>query len=127
MMPYAPLLAQSDTAFVTEGLALMAVGMLVVFTALLLLLAVIMGIRKLTEAPVYPALTPEPAAPLMGTDPPADHGLSPERLAVIAAAAAVAVRKPVRVRRVSVLTPSASTWARSGRRNIMTSHRPHKR
>lgn len=51
------------------------------------------------------------------------NSLDEETVAVLAAAATVALKRPVSVRRVRFLAPGAEpTWAVMGRLNIMASH-----
>jgi glutaconyl-CoA decarboxylase len=71
--------------------------------------------EKKAPAPVQ-AVQPKPEPP-----PAADDGISPEILAVIAAAvAAVSGNEPVRI--VSI-KPTSSSWERAGRQAVLTSHR----
>ena len=116
-------LAESDASLVADGLILMVVGMTVVFLSLLLLLGMIQVIRKAADSPAV--ITP--SSPSASPPAPDVQGLTPELIAVLTAAATAVVHQPVHIQRVSVLNPNASTWAQSGRRNIMTSHQPHKR
>ncbi len=59
---------------------------------------------------------------------PAHEGVNDELVAVLTAAAAVAIRKPVRIRRMRFLdTASAGAWTSTGRLNIMASHAIPKR
>ncbi|MEM1165894.1 MAG: OadG family transporter subunit [Planctomycetota bacterium] len=110
--------AQSNTDL-GAGVALMVVGMVVVFGALVLIGLIVMGVRRVLDRPVH---TPTPQA---SPRDPMPAGISPERIAVIAAAATAAVGKPVRVHRVVMLgEQGGSAWARGGRRTIMGSHRP---
>lgn len=67
-----------------DGLMLMAVGMLVVFAALVLLLIAIVVINRVGERVAAPKA-------------PAPGGLSPQTVAVLTAAATAALKRPVRV------------------------------
>jgi len=119
------MLSQVDTTDpVTMGLTLMVVGMLIVFVALVLLMAVIRLIDMATagSAPATePAAAPKPVAPVE------EEGVNEELLVVLAAAATAALRRSVRVRRVRLVKRSDGSWVAGGRQGIMTSHRPHLR
>ena len=53
-----------------------------------------------------------------------DGGITPELVAVLAAAATAALGKPVVVRRINVLRPTGQeNWSRVGRIDILRSHR----
>lgn len=127
---------QAEAAgYIAEGVVLMIVGMAVVFCALLLLMAVIAGIKRTDAAPATASTAPKPAAP--STPAPSRTateemaaGISPQTIAVLAAAATAALRQRVRIQRVNVLSRGGRTggaWTQSGRRTIMTSHRPRRR
>jgi Na+-transporting methylmalonyl-CoA/oxaloacetate decarboxylase gamma subunit len=58
-----------------------------------------------------PAATPQPAAPV---------GLSPEIVAVVAAAVATAIGQS---HRIISIKPISSSWERAGRQSVLTSHR----
>ena len=128
-------------AELNDGLVLMVVGMLVVFAGLSVLMFVIAVMNKLSEekpaelaqapgprrtaAPAAPAASPAAVeTPGPEATPP---GLDPKLVAVLTAAAAAALQRPVRVEGAKVMkrTPD-STWARQGRRQIMASHRPRR-
>jgi sodium pump decarboxylase gamma subunit len=128
------MIAQVDgtmTARVNEALTLMAVGMLVVFGALILLWIAIFLIDRLSER-LTP--TPQPAqAPKPAPTPPSQPkatpepsaGQDPKLIAVLTAAATAALGQRVRLRRVHFLGHDDQSWAREGRRVVMTSHSPH--
>ncbi len=61
---------------------------------------------------------------LQAAAPAADHGVDPELLAVLSAAAHAALGGPVRIHRVHVHRErGGGAWAQVGRMDIMTSHR----
>lgn len=106
----------------SDGLALMIVGMLVVFVALVVLLAIIAAMNRLMPDPPDTALTPAPNQRQIN-----DGWIDEKLLAVIAAAATAAVGQAVQVQAVRRLsTDEQRAWSRSGRRRIMQSHRPHR-
>jgi len=106
------------------GLVLAAIGMGVVFLALLLLnlfiqlmgwiegsvqgLAKRRGSREAVP-PSVPDTIPE---------------LSEEEIAVIAAAAEQAIAEPVRIHRIRLVSEEEGVWSRIGRLDIMRSHDP---
>lgn len=105
----------------TEGLALMVVGMLVVFLSLTVLAGVVLGIQRLLRPPApapMPAAEPAPA-------PAAPDGIDPHHLVTIAAAVATVVGRPHRLRHVVPVGQHGDGWVTEGRVSIMTSHRPH--
>jgi len=111
------LLAQSASTLdskLADALILMLVGMSVVFTALILLWAVIVAVDRLTGAPAEPTRAEE-AAP----------SEQPHLIAVLAAAATAALGRPARVQRVRFLGYETTAWRQEGRRLVMTSHHPH--
>ncbi len=84
-----------------DGVTLMAVGMLVVFVSLLVLLGLIVAMNRL-----LPPEAPRGAPPI--------GRVPPQHLAVIAAAATAALNHPVKVTRVRAVTeepPSPETPA----------------
>ncbi|MEM1331582.1 MAG: OadG family protein [Planctomycetota bacterium] len=113
--------ALGDAPAMGTGVALMIVGMSVVFSSLVVIGLVIGLISMLAqpnavdEAPVQPAGRPSP-----------EDAVSPELVAVITAAATAAVRRPVRVRRVVMLGRSdGDPWVSAGRAVLIGSHRLH--
>ncbi|MCU0779256.1 MAG: OadG family protein [Akkermansiaceae bacterium] len=75
--------------------------------------------KKNTTAPAPATATPAATAPEPA--PPAESGIAPEIVAVIAAAvAAVTDKRPVRI--VSI-KPTSTSWERAGRQSVLTSHR----
>lgn len=71
---------------------------------------------------------PQPALPSTGNPGaalPATQGVPPEVVAVIMAAVAAAIDRPIRVQRIRYRSqPVESGWSRQGRISIMTSHLP---
>lgn len=110
------------------GVVLMVVGMSVVFAALTVLLGVVALLgcvlrdRDVVERGGVPggeASTPGVA----GAD-----GLSSELVAVLTAAAVAVMRKPVRIRRITVVGQAGgSAWLAGGRSSLMGSHKPTRR
>ncbi len=103
-----------------ESLILLVVGMGGVFAALLLLAGMIWLLRWadewLNQRRIL-AYAQKVETHAVDTD------LNDEVIAVLAAAASSTLKKRVTVRRVRFLSPrSGSTWASSGRLNIMASH-----
>jgi len=89
--------------------ALLAFG--VVMAAMLFLTALFVALRRL-------------AGRLAAAPPAAAEGLTPERLAVLAAAASEALGTAVRLHRVHVHRgPVVEHWSRAGRMDVMISHR----
>lgn len=108
---------ESDLA---EGLQLMVVGMSIVFASLVVIGLMIKAATWLIrDAEVAEAEPPDASAPMpvattqaSGVEP----GLSPQLLAVLAAAATAAVKRPVRVHRVRPLTNQDNqTWVYAAR------------
>ncbi|MBP1655207.1 MAG: hypothetical protein H6Q28_1763 [Bacteroidetes bacterium] len=108
-----------------EATLILVVGMVVVFLSLLLFAGVIVALRasderfNLFRIRRYTArveATPE------------REDVNDELVAVITAAAAAAIRKPVRIRRMRFLESApAGAWTSTGRLNIMASHAIPKR
>jgi len=110
----------AEEASIGDGLALMVVGMFVVFLSLTILLGVIVTISRLTAEKPAPKAAAQPAPVIEGGE--VDD---PALIAVIAAAATAAMNKPIRIQRVSFLGQAqGQAWSQQGRRSIMTSHRP---
>lgn len=87
--------------------------MAVVMSGMAAFIGYLLGRRSAT--PARPA-----AAPAL----PRADGVTPELVAVLAAAAHAALGKPVVVRRLRVLRPAGQeTWSRVGRIDILRSHR----
>jgi len=133
-----------------EALAIMVVGMGVVFVALVLVGVLLAALRKVAEPAPPPAKPRRSPAPTIRTPPPAQvvedridertlaviaaaaaaaavqQRIDGRTLAILAAAATAAVGGPARIRRVQVLrrTEQAgrSGWAEQGRVAIHTSH-----
>ncbi len=111
-----------------NALQLTMTGMIVVFTGLVLLSLLMLIFqhvdRWLAERQVQHssrvAATPKPEIAQQHQE---DATLSPELVAVIAAAAHEAFGRQVRVTRIRYRSgPSESTWSRQGRITIMGSH-----
>jgi len=102
------------------GMQLMATGMVVVFsglTILFLLMTLFQRIeRARTQEPAKAAPAPAP------TPAPVPDTIPPEIVAAVSAAAALAIDKKVRIKRIQYRGPSESTWSRQGRVTIMASH-----
>ncbi len=112
----------------SDGLVLMAVGMGVVFIALVTLWGVVALVKALAgddSAPATPATAAPPAPPSPITDP----GPTPELVAVITAAATAALgTHGVRVTRITpLIRGDAAPWTAGGRQSHMATHRPARR
>jgi sodium pump decarboxylase gamma subunit len=125
------LLAQTDGTMgdrIVEALVLMGVGMLVVFSALMLLWLAIFVIDRLAERlQPAPAAKPAPAPPTTSAPRPTPQRQThdPQLLAVLAAAATTALGKRVRLRQVHFVSEEHESWAQEGRRDVMSGHSPH--
>lgn len=140
----------ADISDLPDGLIYLFVGMIVVFITLLLIWGMIALMHRIFRsatpqptaqqpaaqepttrqtgvAPATPtAATPPPHEP-QATLTPVDDELSPELIAVITAAAVAVLRRPVRIRRVSLVRPtfgSGNAWLIGGRARLMGSHSP---
>ncbi|MEM6332840.1 MAG: OadG family protein [Planctomycetota bacterium] len=122
-----PTLAQSE---MTQGFMLTLVGMGVVFLALITLMLLIGGLiwlsgrmdRKPKPKPAPAAASPAaatPAAPATPSDEPGE-----ELIAVLAAAAAAALGRPVGTVRLVRFRRASDDWQAGGRRALTTAHRP---
>ena len=79
--------------------------------------------KPVPTPPAVPEPTPEPA-PMPQSQVQSTAELPDELIAVIAAAATAALRRPVRVRYVRALgEPGISPWVLGGRINVMNSHK----
>ena len=128
-------LAASQSELIEDALVLMLVGMGVVFMGLVVLMFVSNAIRAMCAEKKAPA----PAAATQATGPTStghspvsatDNSFDPQLIAVLTAAATAALRRPVRVlsaRNYLVKQDPGHIWSQSGRRSIMTSHRPKHR
>lgn len=118
-------LAQADLGHdLDEGLVLMAVGMGVVFIALVALWGAVALVKRFAGDDPAPApATAAPPAPIT------DRGPTPELVAVIAAAAAAALgHRGVRVTRITpLIRGDAAPWSTGGRQSHMAAHRPARR
>jgi Na+-transporting methylmalonyl-CoA/oxaloacetate decarboxylase gamma subunit len=107
------------------GVQITALGIGVVFTALVLIslvLSVFGPLERLIVRLMRPRTQPRVAQPIAA--PAEDLGLTPELVAVIAAAATAALRRPVRVHRIRYdADPSGAAWVQQGRLTIMASRR----
>lgn len=103
-----------------ESFMLLVVGMGGVFASLLLLAGMIWLFKTFDER--FNAWRIRTYAQKVEANP-EDDGINDEVAAVIAAAATAAMKRPVVVRKVRFLTPVPETsWAVTGRVNIMASH-----
>ncbi|MCB1964222.1 MAG: OadG family protein [Rhodocyclaceae bacterium] len=105
-----------------EGVELMIVGMGVVFSALVLV-GLVMVVLRLVAADKQPAAKPSAAAASAAAKTPAEPAITPELIAVLAAAATVAVGRPARVSRVRFVsyTPGHA-WTERGRTTVQSSY-----
>jgi Na+-transporting methylmalonyl-CoA/oxaloacetate decarboxylase gamma subunit len=128
MITPTPLITLADAeADLASGVVLMAVGMLVVFVALVLILASIALIRRVADRPEgAPAVAPAPEAKTSAPAeaPAEDEAITPELLAVLTAAAVAATGTRVRVRRVALVGDRSDAWLAGGRASLMGSHKP---
>lgn len=110
---------------VWSGVQIAALGMSVVFVALLLIaliLSMFGPLERLILRIGAPRATPHTAQPVAA--PTHDLGLTPELVAVITAAATAALAQPVRVHRIRYdADPSGAAWVHQGRLTIMASRR----
>nr|VFK44712.1 MAG: hypothetical protein BECKTC1821E_GA0114239_10397 [Candidatus Kentron sp. TC]VFK47389.1 MAG: hypothetical protein BECKTC1821D_GA0114238_10466 [Candidatus Kentron sp. TC]VFK59624.1 MAG: hypothetical protein BECKTC1821F_GA0114240_103512 [Candidatus Kentron sp. TC] len=95
-----------------QGLSLAVVGVAAVFAALMVTGLVVIIISRLTKD--KPAVLAAKAAPLPDV---AYAGVDRHVLVLLAAAATVAVKRPVRIRRVRFVSHrhASTTWASAGR------------
>ena len=108
------------------ALMLMVVGMLVVFAALLLLLAAIWsldriaGERKPVKTAATEAVATEAAAPTdaLATD-------DPRLIAILTAAATATLKRSVHVTHVKQIHHPDHGWVDAGRHDVMSHHSPH--
>jgi sodium pump decarboxylase gamma subunit len=110
---------------VTEAVLLLVVGMAVVFSALLLLAGMIRLLewadRRINAVRIRTYATKVETHQV-------DDDVNDEIVAVITAAIATTLRKPVVVRKIRFLSSgSEPAWAVTGRLNIMASHAITKR
>ena len=107
-----------------SGLALMVVGMLVVFAGLLLLWGVVTTLNHLLAEKARLRM-PDSATEATAAE---EIEQNARLVAVLAAAATAALQRPARVRRVRFISHQggADPWSRQGRRSIMASHRPRR-
>lgn len=138
----------ADAAYdhaVNDALQLIGTGMVVVFSALLLLLLMVTVINRLfptaapktaapkTEgqgAPETSAPAAPPPMPAVSTATGGTGVVDQELIAVLTAAATVALQKRVRVSRIRFIDPKLSGhpgWVVQGRAGILGSHRPQRR
>ncbi len=113
----------AETRFI-DALQLSAVGIAVVFAALVAMQGLLVLLRRfsLTPAPVAEK-TPTIQSP--ATQP---TGIPPEIVAVISAAVVASLGTGARVTRIRIAAPSAgSAWSETGRREVQTSHHPRRR
>ncbi len=122
-----PLLPMPVLASVAENISLVFLGFGIVLSILgvLWLATTLIGRYFIAQAAREQAAIPEAtvSAPRLHADPssPVDVSADPRLVAVVAAAAQLALDRPVAIRSI---TPAArGTWAAEGRRAIHTSHR----
>ena len=93
------------------------IGVSVVMTVMTLLVGILYGLKAVSRRQA--ASTAAAGAPDLP-----EGEMPPELVAVLAAAAHVAVGRPVVVRRINVLRPaSQENWSRVGRIDLLRSHR----
>jgi hypothetical protein len=85
------------------------------------------GIKSLIRKPEAPLAPQAPPTPQVQAAPPSpkppvvpDEGISPEIIAVIAAAVAAVTGKS---HRIISIKPMSTSWERAGRQSVLTSHR----
>lgn len=95
-----------------QGLSLAVVGVAAVFAALIVTGLVVLLISRLTQD--KPPIPASEAAPLPDV---AYAGIDKHVVVLLAAAATIAVKRPVRVRRVRFISHrhTSTTWAAAGR------------
>lgn len=98
-----------------------------VYLVALVCMSVVMFVMALLVGVLYAfqALSRRQAAAVAAAAPaPPEDGVTPELVAVLAAAATAAIGKSVVVRRIHVLRPPGQeNWSRVGRIDILRSHR----
>ena len=110
-----------DPLFEDHGLALAVMGVLVVFVALLLVIAFITVLPRALAG--FTSSEPiQPPAELA-----VDDQLSEETVVVIAAAVAESMARPHRIVRIRGLTPEDLGWSLEGRMQLHQSHRISRR
>jgi len=103
------------------GLVLTVVGMGIVFTVLVLIMIMLFSLQAIFNKQKKTS-DPEPADSAAVTQ---EDDTTPEVMAVIAAAVAVAVGRPHKIRRVNLITQEVRTeWKGRGREKLHSSHRP---
>jgi sodium pump decarboxylase gamma subunit len=108
-----------------ESVILLVVGMGGVFAALLLLAGMIWLFKAADDRLNHRRIRKysETVESAQGVE-----DVNDEVVAVLSAAAAAVLKKPVRVRRIRFLTTGpAATWAVTGRLNVMASHQISRR
>ncbi|MCP3870149.1 MAG: OadG family protein [Gammaproteobacteria bacterium] len=112
-----------------DGLVLMAVGMVVVFGALSLLLGAIMLLRRFGTEPVAPVRREQESKQSVEEAQPAKDHIDGQLIAILTAAATAALGARVRVYRVGFIgdeTNEDQAWVRQVRSEHHTSHRRKK-
>ena len=108
-----------------EALMVLLAGMTVVFVSLVLLAGLIWLVRTVDETINARRIRRYEAGIAEATG---GEELNDEIVAVLAAAATVAIRRPIVIRRVRFLQATRNpAWAVTGRLNIMGSHAPQRR
>ena len=122
--------AGEDNMHMGEGFELMIVGMGVVFTALILIMILMIIIRavekNVNQPKVVSAPQPAPAAPVSNQVQPDASGMNPQIAVVLTAAVAAVVKRPFRIRQVAQITRNTNAWAEHGRSVHHRSHRVRK-
>jgi Na+-transporting methylmalonyl-CoA/oxaloacetate decarboxylase gamma subunit len=106
------------------GIQLTIIGMLVVFTALALILALLTTLKYFTNtggAPSgAPTPSPSPKAVNFSNDP---HEIDPRTMAILTAAVAVVVGQSARIRAVRVVRNTVGReWSGMGRSAVQATH-----
>jgi hypothetical protein len=92
-----------------------ALAFAIVLTAMLVLMGVCLALRSLSLRSASAPLTAVPGG---------EPAIDPRTMAVIVAAVAEAIRRPVVIHRVHVHRDGeADRWSRAGRMDVMVSHR----
>lgn len=108
--------------YLAIGIGFTVTGMIVVFTGLLILYGAMILFQRLDTLLVRAQERKQQR--LVGAHQPTHGGtdqLTPEMVAVIAAAVTTALGKKVRVRRVRYRATEGTAWSRQGRISIMAS------
>lgn len=116
--------AEEDIQPIQFALRLTGMGMGVVFTALLILSGLLIIAQRTYNPPAKEPTSGGAVAPAPAEITTARDGLSPEVMAAISAAVAIATQKRFRIKRIRYReSPPLDAWSRQGRITIMTSRR----